>query len=273
MLRLLPPDAVSDKEITVGGRKIAYTATAGTLSLFDQSGEKTAAVFYTAYVAKDGGCRAPAAHLRVQRRPGRRLGLSQSRPRRPAHRRFRPGRPRRRRGQARRQPGLLARLHRSGDDRSDRHRLEPDGKARRRQGVLGRAQRRQCARQGDRALRRQEQPRRVAEISAGRELRRLPRRQGRARAAERPGHRRHRHRHGVAAARSLVPMGRLAIRARRRAAFPDAGGDRARTDEEIHAGGAGRGRALCDERISDDARRAGRRPATRPRRFTGASPR
>jgi carboxypeptidase C (cathepsin A) len=54
VLRLLPPDAVSDKEITVGSRKIAYTATAGTLSLFDQNGEKTAAVFYTAYVAKDG---------------------------------------------------------------------------------------------------------------------------------------------------------------------------------------------------------------------------
>ncbi len=54
VLRLLPPDATSDKEITIGGRKIAYTATAGTLSLFDQGGEKTAAVFYTAYVAKNG---------------------------------------------------------------------------------------------------------------------------------------------------------------------------------------------------------------------------
>jgi carboxypeptidase C (cathepsin A) len=54
VLRLLPPDAVSDKEITVGGRKIAYTATAGTLTLFDQSGEKSAAVFYTAYTAKGG---------------------------------------------------------------------------------------------------------------------------------------------------------------------------------------------------------------------------
>jgi carboxypeptidase C (cathepsin A) len=53
VLRLLPPDAISDKEITIGGRKIAYTATAGTLALFDQSGEKTAAVFYTAYVARD----------------------------------------------------------------------------------------------------------------------------------------------------------------------------------------------------------------------------
>jgi carboxypeptidase C (cathepsin A) len=54
LLRLLPADAISDKEITVGGRKIAYTATAGTLPLFDHSGEKTAAVFYTAYIAKDG---------------------------------------------------------------------------------------------------------------------------------------------------------------------------------------------------------------------------
>jgi carboxypeptidase C (cathepsin A) len=52
VLRLLPPDAVSDKIIVIGGRSIAYTATAGTLPLFDQNGERTAAVFYTAYVAK-----------------------------------------------------------------------------------------------------------------------------------------------------------------------------------------------------------------------------
>ena len=52
VLRLLPQDAVSEKEITISGRKIAYTATAGTLSLFDQSGERSAAVFYVAYVAK-----------------------------------------------------------------------------------------------------------------------------------------------------------------------------------------------------------------------------
>jgi carboxypeptidase C (cathepsin A) len=59
-LRLLPPDATSDKEVTAGGRNIAYTATAGTLALFDQSGEKTAAVFYTAYIAKDSdGARRP----------------------------------------------------------------------------------------------------------------------------------------------------------------------------------------------------------------------
>src|SRR4051812_6151892 len=52
VLRLLPPDAVSNKELTIGGGKIEYIATAGTLALFDQSGEKTASVFYTAYTAK-----------------------------------------------------------------------------------------------------------------------------------------------------------------------------------------------------------------------------
>jgi carboxypeptidase C (cathepsin A) len=52
VLRLLPADAVSEKEINVAGRTIAYTATAGTLSLFDQSGERSAAIFYTAYTLK-----------------------------------------------------------------------------------------------------------------------------------------------------------------------------------------------------------------------------
>lgn len=52
VLRLLPPDAVSDKEVTAAGRRIAYTATAGTLPLFDQNGELAAKVFYTAYAAK-----------------------------------------------------------------------------------------------------------------------------------------------------------------------------------------------------------------------------
>lgn len=53
VLRLLPADAVSDHEITAGNTKIAYTATAGTLAFYDQSGEQSAAVFYTAYVAKN----------------------------------------------------------------------------------------------------------------------------------------------------------------------------------------------------------------------------
>src|ERR1700730_16006387 len=51
-LSLLPGDAVSEHTIDTPNGKLAYTATAGTLSLFDQSGERSAAVFYTAYVAK-----------------------------------------------------------------------------------------------------------------------------------------------------------------------------------------------------------------------------
>lgn len=53
VLDLLPADAVSDHTLNIDGRKLAYTATAGTLNLYDQSGQRSAAVFYTSYVAKD----------------------------------------------------------------------------------------------------------------------------------------------------------------------------------------------------------------------------
>lgn len=52
VLRLLPPDAVSQHTVETAWGKVDYTATAGTLSLLDQSGERVAAIFYTAYVAK-----------------------------------------------------------------------------------------------------------------------------------------------------------------------------------------------------------------------------
>jgi carboxypeptidase C (cathepsin A) len=52
VLRLLPNDSVTEHSIDLPAGKLAYTATAGTLSLYDQSGERIAAVFYTAYVAK-----------------------------------------------------------------------------------------------------------------------------------------------------------------------------------------------------------------------------
>ncbi|PDS95697.1 carboxypeptidase [Rhizobium sp. S9] len=55
VLKLLPADSVTEHELTVDGRKIAYTATAGTLDLFGQDGAQTGAIFYTAYVAKGGG--------------------------------------------------------------------------------------------------------------------------------------------------------------------------------------------------------------------------
>jgi carboxypeptidase C (cathepsin A) len=59
ILRLLPADAVSDHSIAVGKTKLAYTATAGTLAFYDQSGEQSAAVFYTAYVAKGASANRP----------------------------------------------------------------------------------------------------------------------------------------------------------------------------------------------------------------------
>src|SRR6202050_4499772 len=52
VLSLLPGDAISEHSIDTPGGKLNYTATAGTFSLFDQSGERSAAVFYTAYVVK-----------------------------------------------------------------------------------------------------------------------------------------------------------------------------------------------------------------------------
>ena len=58
VLRLLPGDAITEHSIDLpGGTPLAYTATAGTLALYDQAGEQTAAVFYTAYVAKNVGDR------------------------------------------------------------------------------------------------------------------------------------------------------------------------------------------------------------------------
>jgi carboxypeptidase C (cathepsin A) len=51
VLRLLGPDSVTEHAVEVGGGRLAYTATAGTFSLFDQSGERSAAIYYTSYVA------------------------------------------------------------------------------------------------------------------------------------------------------------------------------------------------------------------------------
>ena len=54
VLTLLPPDSVTEWTLETGGRTLAYKATAGTLSLFGQDGERSAAVFYTSYIANDG---------------------------------------------------------------------------------------------------------------------------------------------------------------------------------------------------------------------------
>jgi carboxypeptidase C (cathepsin A) len=52
VLSLLPADSVTQHSIATPSGKVDYTATAGTFSLFDQSGERSAAIFYTAFVAK-----------------------------------------------------------------------------------------------------------------------------------------------------------------------------------------------------------------------------
>src|SRR5471030_1879245 len=59
VLRLLPADAVTEHSLALGKGKLAYTASAGTLAFYEQSGDQSAAVFYTAYVAKDAGANRP----------------------------------------------------------------------------------------------------------------------------------------------------------------------------------------------------------------------
>ena len=59
LLKLLPADSVTDHSITLAKSKLDYTATAGTLAFYDQSGEQSAAVFYTAYVAKGAPANRP----------------------------------------------------------------------------------------------------------------------------------------------------------------------------------------------------------------------
>jgi len=58
VLALLPGDAITEHSIDLPSGKLAYTATAGTFSLFDQSGERSAQIFYTAFVTKSAN---PAA--------------------------------------------------------------------------------------------------------------------------------------------------------------------------------------------------------------------
>ncbi len=58
VLALLPGDAVTEHSLDLPSGKFAYTATAGTFALFDQRGERSAQVFYTAFVAKSSNAAA-----------------------------------------------------------------------------------------------------------------------------------------------------------------------------------------------------------------------
>ncbi|WP_337268061.1 S10 family peptidase [Oryzifoliimicrobium ureilyticus] len=59
VLKLLPMESVTDHQITLGGRSLSYQATAGTLDIFGKDGNPVGALYYTAYVAKDGGPNRP----------------------------------------------------------------------------------------------------------------------------------------------------------------------------------------------------------------------
>jgi carboxypeptidase C (cathepsin A) len=63
VLTLLPADSVTEHSIDTPAGKLAYTATAGTFALFDQSGERSAAVFYTAFVAKPNDPKRPVTFV------------------------------------------------------------------------------------------------------------------------------------------------------------------------------------------------------------------
>jgi carboxypeptidase C (cathepsin A) len=52
LLGLLPADSVTAHSIKIDGRDLPYKATAGTLGLFGNDGERSAAIFYTSYVAE-----------------------------------------------------------------------------------------------------------------------------------------------------------------------------------------------------------------------------
>jgi carboxypeptidase C (cathepsin A) len=52
VLALLPGDSITEHSIDLLSGKLSYTATAGTFALFDQSGERSAEIFYTAFVVK-----------------------------------------------------------------------------------------------------------------------------------------------------------------------------------------------------------------------------
>ncbi len=189
VLRLLPPDSVTEHSVDIPGGTLAYTATAGTLSLFDQIGRAVGRDLLHRLCRQECRGRQPPDHLRLQRRAGRGVGLPEPRPGRPANCRVR-------RTTIRRRPRLhdnpqtwlaftdLVMIDPVGTGWS--RPAKPDGGSafygvRRDAQALAKIIALYLAKNGRGAL---------AEISPGRKLRRLSRRQGGARAAARAGHHR-----------------------------------------------------------------------------------
>ena len=200
----LPPDSTTRQTLALPGRTLNFTATAGSIRLFDDKGEPQADIAYTSYQL-DGTDRAtrPVTFL-FNGGPGASsawLQLGDAGPWRIVDRRrwrgsFRLARPV---AQCR----DLARLHRSRLHRSRRHRLQPLRRVRRggAQALLFGRRRRQFDRAGDPALAGKIRPPAVAEIRRRRELWRHPRTEDRAQSADPAGRRRARADPGLALAR------------------------------------------------------------------------
>ena len=93
----LPADVTTDQTVELAGRTLRFKATAGTIPINNGEGKLQAEIAFIAYLAPDTAAAPP--HLRVQRRPRRRVRLSAARRARavaPAarRRRFRRRRPR-----------------------------------------------------------------------------------------------------------------------------------------------------------------------------------
>ena len=202
VLRLLPADAVTEHSIDTSRGKLAYTATAGTLAFYDQSGEQSAAVFYTAYVAKSGSANRPLTFV-FNGGPGAasaflHLGLVG-----PRILDFGPDPHDATRAVLRDNPDTWLAF-------TDLVLIDPIGTGWSRaikpevaKSFLERKERCQRDSQGNFALRRQKQSRGLAEIPVRRKLRRVPCRQGRARFAERAGHQHQRNHYALAFAEWL----------------------------------------------------------------------
>jgi carboxypeptidase C (cathepsin A) len=63
VLDLLPADSTTTHTLQLAGHPLAYTATAGTLPLFDQEGHRSAAIFYTAYTAHQPATNRPVTFV------------------------------------------------------------------------------------------------------------------------------------------------------------------------------------------------------------------
>ena len=247
----LPPDSTTKQTLALPGRTLDFTATAGSIRLFDDKGEPQADIAYTSYQLDGTRSRKPSGDVSVQWRSGRVLGLAAVRRRRAMAIVDRG----RWRGVISDAGGIaqcrdLARLHRSRFHRSRRHRLQPIRRVRRgrAQAVLFRRRRRQFDCAGDPALAGKIRPLAVAEIRDRRELWRHSRTENRSQSADPAGRRRARADPGFSLARlpRLFRLEPAAIHVQP----AEHGGGGARGEGAGDARRSRRGRTLRADRVS-----------------------